>query len=847
MAFPQGTKIGRYEIQSELGSGGMGVVYLALDTRLNRKIALKLLPADLTDNKDRLDRFEQEARAASALNHPNILTIHEIGTDNGTHFIATEFVEGETLRALIMMDAPMRPSVALDLAIQVAAALSAAHAAGIVHRDVKPENVMLRTDGYVKVLDFGLAKLIETEKDRDAADPNAPTQRVYLTNPGVVMGTAKYMSPEQASGKTVDGRTDIWSLGVILYEMLTGRHPFDGEMPTQIIARVLEREPEPLGSRGTAVPAELQRIVSKALMKDRGERYRDIKDLLRDLKALKQDLEFDARLGRSGSSSGQSEEEEAQEAPSGEKPAGERVAPAPSGTTKTLSNEAVSTHGSGSRAVAAKPKSWPNRLALVAGLVAVAGLALGLWLYLRARNADAAIDSVAVLPFVNQNSDPNMEYLSDGLTESTINSLAQLPNMRVIARSSVFRYKGREIDPVQVARELGVRAVFTGRIAQRGDDLIISVELVDTGQNKQLWGETYDRKVSDLLVVQRDIAREISANLRTRLTPPEESLVTKRYTENPEAYQLYLKGRFYWNKRTGEAFKRAIEYFNGAIEQDPSYALAYAGLADTYILLSRYSAGTPEESYPKAKAAAQRALAIDETLAEAHNSLAGVLLDYDWNLAESDKEYRRAIELNPNYATARHWYANGPLLVTERYDEAIAEMKRAVELDPLSLIINSDLGSIYLDARQYDRAVEQLRKTIDMDRGFYPAHYWLGEAYVMKGSYADAIAEYQKARELNDDPLVLGLLGHAYAVSGRRDEALRMLDELNKLAQERYVSSYTFALVYAGLNDRDQAFQWLEKSYRDRSSEIAYFKVDPLLDPLRPDPRFADLVRRVGL
>ncbi len=843
MVFPRGTKIGRYEIESELGSGGMGVVYLALDTRLNRKIALKLLPADLTDNKDRLQRFEQEARAASALNHPNILTIHEIGTDNGTHFIATEFVEGETLRALIMMDAPMRPAHALDLTIQVAAALSAAHAAGIVHRDVKPENVMLREDGYVKVLDFGLAKLIETEKQSDAADPHAPTQRVFLTNPGVVMGTAKYMSPEQASGKLVDARTDIWSLGVILYEMLTGKHPFDGEMQTQVIARVLEREPEPLAVRAPDSPPELQRIVSKMLAKDRAGRYGDIREALRDLKALKQDIEFDARLGRTGASSGANAA--AASASSGEKTlSSQESGGAPAGDASSSGDTArtISIERPPAR------RFWHNRLVLIFGLLAVAGLALGLWLYLRARwSAEAAIDSIAVLPFVNQSGDPDTEYLSDGLTESTINSLAQLPKMRVIARSSVFRYKGKEIDPVVVARELGVRAVFTGRITERADRLVISVELVDALLNKQLWGETYNRKVSDLLVVQREIAREISANLRTRLTPPEESLVTKHYTESAEAYQLYLRGRFYWNKRTGEAFRRAIDYFNQAIEQDPSYALAYAGLADTYILLSRYSAGTPEESYPKAKAAAQRALSIDETLAEAHTSLAGVLLDYDWNLAESDKEYRRAIELNPNYATARHWYANGPLLVTERYDEAIAEMRRAVELDPLSLIINSDLGSVYVDARQYDKAVEQLRKTLDIDESFYPAHYWLGEAYVLKGSYAEGIAEYQKARSLNDDPLVIGLLGHAYALSGRRDEALRALDELNNLAQRRYVSAYTFALVYAGLNDRDQAFRWLEKSFRDRSSEIAYFKVDPLLDNLRADPRFADLVRRVGL
>ena len=439
MAFAQGTKIGRYEIQSELGSGGMGVVYLALDTRLNRKIALKLLPADLMDNKDRLHRFEQEARAASALNHPNILTIHEIGTDKGTHFIATEFVEGETLRALIMMDAPMRPAAALDLAIQVATALKAAHDAGIVHRDIKPENVMLRKDGYVKVLDFGLAKLIETEKDSDQADPDAPTQRVYLTNPGVVMGTAKYMSPEQASGKPVDGRTDIWSLGVILYEMLTGAHPFEGEMPTQIIARVLEREPAPLAARAPDVPPELQRIVSRMLAKERDRRYRNIRELLQDLKALKQELEFGERLGRSGASSGGTEATPAQ-ARSGEKAVSAPEPSAGSVETQTAGNAAAARTLSMESPRARRLKL--NRLAAAAGLLALAALAVGLWLYLRGRGSEAAIDSIAVLPFVNQNRDPNMEHLSDGLPVQGVECV-----LRYVQESTA----GKAHDPVPFA------------------------------------------------------------------------------------------------------------------------------------------------------------------------------------------------------------------------------------------------------------------------------------------------------------------------------------------------------------------------------------------------------------
>jgi len=438
------------------------------------------------------------------------------------------------------------------------------------------------------------------------------------------------------------------------------------------------------------------------------------------------------------------------------------------------------------------------------------------------------------------------EYLSDGLTESIINSLTQLPALRVIARSSVFRYKGRDADPLGVGHELGVRAVLTGRIMQRGDNLTVSAELVDVRENKQLWGEQYERKVSGVLAVQREIAKEISSNLRLKLSGAEQNRVTKHYTESAEAYQLYLKGRFYWNKRTGEALKKAIEYFQQAIEKDPNYALAYAGLADAYGLLPAYSAGAPQDIFPKAKAAAKKALELDETLAEAHTSLAKVLF-YDWNLAESNREFQRAIELNPNYATAHQWYGNGNLRVMGRFDEAIAEMKRAQELDPLSLVINSDVGLTYISARQYDQAIEQLRKTTELDQGFYYAHWNLGRAYEMKGSLREALAEYRKARQLTDDPRTLAMLGHGLAVSGKRDEALRTLDQLKEMAKQRYVSAYSFAIVYVGLGEKDEALQWLERDYQDRDFELTSLKVDPLLDSLRSDPRFADLVRRVGL
>jgi len=467
------------------------------------------------------------------------------------------------------------------------------------------------------------------------------------------------------------------------------------------------------------------------------------------------------------------------------------------------------------------------------------------YFYLSRKNR-SAIESVAVLPFVNTSDNADVEFLSDGITESLINSLSQLPSLSVKARSTVFHYKGKDVTPQQVGSELSVQAVLNGRVVQRGDQLTLSLELVDARTGDQIWGEQYNRKTADLVSLQSDIARDVSNKLRMKLSGADEQKLAKHYTDNPEAYQLYLKGRFYWNQRTGEALKKSIEYFNQAIEKDPSYALAYAGLADAYSLLPGYSAGSPQESYPKAKAAARRAEELDETLAEAHTSLAALLIG-EWNLPESNREIQRAIALNPNYATAHHWYGCNNLLLMGRFDEAIAEGKRAQELDPLSLIINADLGYDYIYARQYEKAIEQLRKTIEMDQSFYYAHWQLGIAYEMKGSFPEAVAEYQKARQLNDNPALLAVLGHAYAASGKRDEALKMLNQLTEIAGQRYVSAYSWAIIYAGLGEKDQAFNWLDKGYQERLTKMAFLKIEPLFDNLRSDPRFDDLVRRVGL
>jgi serine/threonine-protein kinase len=824
--------ISHYRIVSKIGAGGMGEVYLAEDTNLHRKVAIKFLPAESIADEAAKKRLIREAQAAATLDHPNICAIHEVGEEDNHSFIVMQYIEGETLAKLIQRK-PLDLRESLDIAVQVADALAEAHRHSIIHRDIKPQNIMITARGQVKVLDFGLARVV---RERALIESSVETESL-LTEPGMIIGTVPYMSPEQVRGEALDARSDIFSFGAALYEIVTGHQPFSAESAAATFSSILTREPPPLARYSREVPAELERIVRKTLHKDRDKRYQTARDLLIDLKNLKHNLEFDAETERSKeslSSSGTTSVASAGQM---------SVATASDPVTRTGEIAAARTTSSAEYVVNELKR---YKLAALIALLVILSASIGLGLYLHARNSEVAIDSIAVLPFVNQNHDPETEYRSDGLTESIINSLAQLQNLRVIARSSVFRYKGKDTDPMAVGKELGVRAVLTGRMLQHGDELSMSAELVDVRENKQLWGERYERKVSDLLAVQREIAKEISSNLRLKLSGAEQSRVTKHYTENPEAYQLYLKGRFYWNKRTGEALKKSIEYFNQAIEKDPSYALAYAGLADAYDLFTTYAASPPQESYPKAIAAAKKALELDETLAEAHTSLGYALILYDWNLPESTREFQRAIELNPNYATLHHWYPT-VFQVTGRMDNAIGEMKRAQELDPLSLSINTALGRAYYLARQYDKAIEQLRKTIEMDQNFYYAHWMLGLAYEMKGSFPEAITEYQKARQSNDDLFVLALLGHAFAASGKREDALRTLDQLKEVSKQRYVSAYSFAIIHAGLGERDQAFQWLEKSYQARDLDMPFLRFNPLFDNLRADPRFADLVRRVGL
>jgi serine/threonine protein kinase len=787
--------ISQYRILNHLGAGGMGEVYLAEDTKLDRKVAIKFLSAESAMDKGAKKRLIREARAAAKLDHSNICSIYEVDEEEGRSFIVMQYVEGETLAKLIARQ-PLELREALDIAVQMADALAEAHSRGIIHRDIKPQNVMVTARGQVKVLDFGLAKLVQQPQ---VTESEAATQSL-LTDPGLIIGTVPYMSPEQLRGEALDARSDIFSFGSVLYEMLSGRTPFSSVTAAETISSILTREPTTLVRYAPGLPEELQRIVRKCLAKDKRLRYQSARDLLIDLSNLRRDSEAGA-------------------------------------------NTEVTTR------IATQPRGSIRRLFVIVALV-VAALALSsVGIYMQMEHG-RAIDSLAVLPFVNVSADADTEYLSDGITESLINSFSQLPNLRVMSRDSVFRYKGQQTTAQGVGRDLRVQAVLTGRVVQRGSNLLISTELVDVRDNSQIWGEQYNRRLTDILAVQSEIAREISEKLRLRLTGEQEKRLVKRYTDNAEAYQLYLKGRYYWNKRTEEGLNKGIEYFNQAIEKEPNYALAYSGLADCHTSLAfSFDAGavSPRQTIPQAEAAALKALKIDDTLAEAHTSLAFIKLLYDWDWPGAEESFKRAIELDPNYPNAHHWYSHY-LMAMGRIEESLTESRRALELDPLLLVLNVHLGWHYLYARQYDQAIEQFRKTLEMDPHFRQAHLYLGWAYLGNGMYAEAIGELQTAKALfaGSGEAEAGL-GYVYAVSGKRGDAQRVLDQLKELSKRRYVSPFFIALIYAGLEEKDQAFAWLERAYVDRSDLLVYLEMEPKLDSLRSERKFADLVSRVGL
>ncbi len=796
-----GNIVGNFKILEKLGGGGMGVVYKAEDLKLRRKVALKFLPHALADDPMMLERFHREARAASALNHPNICTIYSIEEHDGQTFIVMELLEGATLKHRIG-PRPLQLELLLVLGIDIADGLQAAHAAGIIHRDLKSANVFVTERGHAKILDFGLAKVMPGRGRTlgAAAGIGELTRSDDLTTPGATVGTVAYMSPEQARGEELDTRTDLFSFGTVLYEMATGILPFRGETTGKLFESILLKEPVTPVRLNPDVPAELERIIRKALEKDRELRYQHATDIRADLQRLKRD-----------SSSA--------------------VVPA------------VTTKATGVR-------RYRQYLTALAGLLLLtAGLAG--WFTWRT-SAPRSIGSIAVLPFVNTDGNPNSDYLSDGITEGLISNLSQNPHFRVMARSTVFRYKGKEQDPAQIGSTLKVEAVLVGRLTQRGNQIEIHADLVSVNDGSEIWGGQYNRPTSDLFAIQQDVAREISDKLRVRLSSEQEKQTARRGTQDAEAYDLYLKGRYFWNQRTRESMEKSVGFFQRALDRDPKYALAWVGLADSYTIIGYFRDTALPEPITKGREAAERALQLDDNLAEAHSAMGTALaLHREWRAAE--REFKRAIELDPTNAIAHYFYGYFILAPMGRTDEAINELKRSLETDPLSLIVNNNLGGLYYSERQYDRAVQQLRRTLEIDPQFVIAHLDIFGVYEVEGMYEAAIAEL----DLVSAPMAAfpgvsrnsaDFLGRGYRIGGAKGYWQARLALAKAIeARKEWVSSANMAIIYGHLGQMDAAFERLSRAVDEYDAWATWMNADPQFDVMRSDPRFAALVRKMGL
>ena len=760
MSLEMGSRLGPYEILGLIGAGGMGEVYRARDTRLGRDVAIKVLPAQFASDPDRLRRFEQEARAVAALDHPNILAIHDVGTHEAAPFIVTELLEGETLRDRLKAGG-LTVSKAVEAAVQIAQGLAAAHEKGIVHRDLKPGNVFITKDRHVKILDFGIAKLVAP---RSLAEPAQGTTVVEATEAGTTLGTVGYMAPEQVRGQSVDHRTDIFSFGCVLYEMLSGWSPFRRDTAADTMSAMLHEDPLPLAGTDRNISPTIEGIVTRCLEKRPEERFQSARDL--------------------------------------------------------------------SFALQVEAKELPEP---------------------RERSGDATISgpirSIAVLPLVIFSAEPEQQFFADSMTDAIITDLAKIGTLRVVSRTSVMRYKQTQKSIREIARELNVDAAVEGSVERAGDRVRIRAHLIRAATDEHMWADAYERDLEDVLVLQNEVARSIAREIQVKLTPEEHAVLSSARRVDPEAYQLYLKGRYFWVKRTPESVTKAIGLFEQAIDADPTYAQAYGGLADCYMSLGfSFDVGSlpPTEAIPKAKAAVAKALEVTESLAEVHNPLAFMKLNYDWDFPGAETEFKRALELNPGNANVHHWYAHY-LIVAGRPNDSLAESNRALELDPLSPIMSVHLGWLYYYLHAYERALNQLNKTLELDPNYGLAYWYIGLVNEQQGAFTEALAALRRSDELLKDNLVVKAdLAHALAVSGRKADAEEALRNLLAISHTRYVNPFEIGLIYIGLGQSEEAFQWLNRAYKERSDLVVYLRVDPRLDPVRSDPRFQEMVRRMN-
>jgi serine/threonine protein kinase/Tfp pilus assembly protein PilF len=796
-----GETISHYRILEKVGGGGMGIVYAAEDLNLGRRVALKFLPEELNKNPQALERFRREARAASSLNHPNICTIHEIEEHEGKFFLVMELLEGQTLKERIA-GRPLAFDALLDIGIQIADALDAAHKKTIIHRDIKPANIFITERNQAKLMDFGLAKLVPegAVAGSTVGSLEGVTTEEALTSPGLAMGTVAYMSPEQARGEELDARSDLFSFGAVLYEMATSRVAFPGPTSAVVFHAILERTPKNPGALNPNLPSRFDEIVSKALEKDRALRYQSAAEIAADLKRLKRDSD--------------------------------------------------SVRVTAAQPAAAKGKPWSLWKKIA---IAAISLVLLFVIFVFAEEAFKEIriktmDSVAVLPIVNATGDPNAEYLSEGITQELVSTLSKLPDLKVVSLASAYRYKGKTVDPPAVARELGVHTILTGRMVQHGDDISISAEFVDAEHDNVMWSKKYQWKLADISNLQAEITQDITDNLKMNLSGAEKSRLAQHSTQNPEAFQLYLQGRFYWNRRTAGGVNNAINYFEQAIAKDPNFALAYSGLADCYFSLARNSAAlSPKEAGARARQAADKALELDTSLGEAHASSGLIHLIFEWDFPAAEREFHRAIELNPNYPYAHQWYSEY-LYSVGRYDESIREVQKAVDLEPFAPILHVNLGLSYKYAKRYAESEREFRKALDMDPNFPIAHYGHAQLLMAQMKFEEAVAEMQKVvQAVPESSYFRGYLGYALAKAGRTEEARTILGELIEEARTKYVSWLGIADIYAGLGEKEHAFTALELAYQQGDTRMDGIRARLDLDSIQGDPRFADLLKKVGL